>query len=73
MAAPKTTGQQQKGGAKFFREVKTEMKKVVWPTKKEMLSYTLAVFVTVVFVTILIGVSDGIFTELFKLFNTAIG
>ncbi len=30
----------------YFRGVKTEMKKVVWPTKKELVSYTAVVIVT---------------------------
>jgi len=30
----------------YFRGVKTEMKKVVWPTKKEMVSYTAVVIMT---------------------------
>lgn len=31
---------------KYFKGVKTEMKKVVWPTKKEMVSYTAVVIMT---------------------------
>ena len=30
----------------WFREMKSEMKKVVWPTKKEVASYTGVVIVT---------------------------
>lgn len=30
----------------FFKGVKTEMKKVVWPTKKELVSYTAVVIMT---------------------------
>ena len=30
----------------YVRGVKTEMKKVVWPTKKELVSYTAVVIVT---------------------------
>ncbi len=30
----------------YFRGVRTEMKKVVWPTKKEMVSYTAVVIMT---------------------------
>ncbi len=36
-----------KGGFKeFFNGVKMEMKKVVWPTKKEVVSYTTVVIIT---------------------------
>ena len=30
----------------YFRGVKIEMKKVIWPTKKEMISYTAVVIAT---------------------------
>lgn len=30
----------------YFKGVRTEMKKVVWPTKKEMVSYTAVVVMT---------------------------
>ena len=36
-----------KGGfGEYYRGIKTEMKKVVWPTKKEMVSYTGVVILT---------------------------
>jgi preprotein translocase subunit SecE len=80
MAEPNTSAQQKKskaqqknGAAKFFREVKSEMKKVIWPTKKELISYTAIVFVTVLFVTALIGITDGIFSELFRVFSKFAG
>ena len=31
---------------RFFKETKVEMKKVIWPTKKETTSYTAVVIVT---------------------------
>ena len=30
----------------YFKGVRTEMKKVVWPTKKELVSYTSVVILT---------------------------
>lgn len=69
----KGKAQQKNGAAKFIRGVKTEMKKVIWPTKKELISYTAIVFVTVLFVTALIGITDGIFAELFKVFSKLVG
>ncbi|MBQ2113625.1 MAG: preprotein translocase subunit SecE [Selenomonadales bacterium] len=51
-----------KGGAargkQFAREVKAEMKKVTWPSKKEMVSYTGVVFVAVVLISALIWFYD---------------
>lgn len=43
---------------KFFREVKAELKKVNWPNKKEMVSYTMVVVVTVLLVAAFIGLID---------------
>lgn len=33
----------------YFRGIKTEMKKVVWPTRKELTSYTIVVLFTCAF------------------------
>ena len=43
---------------KFFREVKAELKKVTWPNKQELISYSGVVFVSVVAVAILIWIID---------------
>jgi len=34
----------------FFKDVSREMKKVSWPRKKELISYTITVVATVAFV-----------------------
>jgi preprotein translocase subunit SecE len=73
MATPNTASQKKKGSGKFFREVKVEMKKVIWPTKKELITYTVMVFVTVFVVMAVIAVSDGFFSQLFKLFRSIVG
>lgn len=46
---------------KFLSEVRAEMKKVHWPTKKEMLSYTTTVILTVVVIAIFIYGIDSAF------------
>lgn len=51
---------------RFFREVKAEMKKVSWPSKKELISYTGIVFISVVFVCLLIWVYDTIFAKVLE-------
>ncbi len=38
----------------FFREVRQELKKVNWPTRRELFTYTLVVLVTVVVLTTLV-------------------
>ncbi len=51
---------------KFLREVKAELKKVTWPGKTELISYTGIVFVTVIVVAALIWVIDASFTQVLK-------
>ena len=46
---------------KFFSEVRTELKKVHWPTKKEMLSHTTTVILTVVVMAVIIYGIDSVF------------
>lgn len=51
----------------FFRDAWSELKKVKWPTRKEMISYTLVVIGTVVFVTLYFYVLDLGISELIRL------
>ena len=46
---------------KFFKEVKSEMKKVVWPTRKQVTNNTLIVLAVVVLVGLVIWVLDLLF------------
>ncbi|WP_027415314.1 preprotein translocase subunit SecE [Aneurinibacillus terranovensis] len=47
-----------KRGPAFFKEAVTELKKVTWPTRKELISYTLVVIVTVAALAIFFAVID---------------
>ena len=49
---------------KFFKQVKNEMKKVHWPNKNELSSYTLVVVITVVALIAFIGVIDVALTNI---------
>jgi len=42
----------------FFREVVSELRKVIWPTRKELLTYTTIVIVFVVVMTTIVGLLD---------------
>jgi preprotein translocase subunit SecE len=42
------------GPRQFFSEVKSELKKVAWPTRKEVVNSTIVVLIAVVFMTALI-------------------
>ena len=47
-----------KGIGRFFMNMKHELKKVSWPTKKEMINYSLVVFAFMIVMTVIIGVFD---------------
>ena len=48
---------------KFLREVRLEMKKVTWPTRKEVTGSTGVVIVTVIIVAIYLGIVDNILQQ----------
>ena len=47
----------------FFKEVSGEVKKLSWPTKKELVSYTLTVLGFVILMAVIIYVLDLVFGE----------
>jgi preprotein translocase subunit SecE len=48
------------GPAQFLREVRSELRKVAWPNRKELVSYTIVVLVTTFVLTMLIWGFDFI-------------
>ena len=50
-----------------------EMTQVIWPTKNQMLNYTIATIVSVFLVSFLIVAVDFVFAGLSKLLVTAVG
>jgi preprotein translocase subunit SecE len=52
----------------FFTDSWAELKKVKWPSRKELISYTLVVLTTVAFVTVYFYVLDLGISELVRLF-----
>ena len=48
----------------FFREVRVEMKKVTWPTRKELIKSTGVVILAVVIAAVFIGVFDYAWAKL---------
>ena len=51
----------------FFKESRAELKKVVWPTKADVLSSIKVVIISTIVVAILLGLLDLGFSELFRL------
>jgi len=47
---------------KFFREVRGEMKKVIWPTWKQVVNNTLIVIAFIILVGIVLAIIDAIFS-----------
>jgi preprotein translocase subunit SecE len=51
----------------FLKEVRVEMQKVVWPSKQEVYGATFVVMVSVVILTIAIGIEDRILSSILDL------
>jgi len=52
----------------FLKEVRLELRKVIWPTKKELIGYTIVVLVAVVFLTSLVfGLDLGFSKSLLRI------
>ena len=59
------TAQKKKSGnriVRFFKEVKSEMKKVVWPSRKQVIKNTLIVIASVVIIGVVIWALDMLFS-----------
>jgi len=52
--------------SKYLKEVKSEMTKVTWPTRKETLRYTLVVIFVSLIVAAFLGGLDYIFTLILR-------
>ncbi len=48
----------------FLKKVKMELKKVNWPNRQELSSYTAVVLLTVTALIIFIGIVDALFTQI---------
>jgi preprotein translocase subunit SecE len=47
----------------FAREVRSELRKVAWPTRSETINYSIIVFVTIVVLTTFIAGLDWLFSQ----------
>ena len=52
----------------FIKEAIAELKKVIWPTKKELKNSTIVVITTIIIASIFIGLVDIFFTKVLTLF-----
>ena len=51
----------------FIKGVKSELKKVVWPTKEDVFSSIKVVIISTIVVAVVLGALDLGFSELFRL------
>jgi preprotein translocase subunit SecE len=51
----------------FFRESKAELKKVVWPTKDDVISSIKVVIISTIVMAVVLGLLDISFTALFRM------
>ena len=65
---PANTQRQKEKAAEYFRGVLSELKKVHWPSRRQLFTYTGVVFVAVAIVSILMWIVDsGLSAALTKL------
>ena len=50
--------------ALFFRQMVAELRKVIWPTRKELVTYTVVCLVFVLFMVVIVTSLDYGFTKL---------
>jgi preprotein translocase subunit SecE len=49
--------------ARFLREVVAELRKVIWPTRKQLVTYTIVVLIFVSFMIALVALMDFVFGQ----------
>ena len=65
--APVKQNAQRKSPVTFVKEVWAELKKVTWPSKKELTSYSVVVSVFIVVVSLILFAMDTLFGSLLEL------
>lgn len=64
--AVNTNVKKRPGIKEYFKGVRTEMKKVIWPTRKELISYTGVVIMTCFIFSLVFWAFDSAFLSLLK-------
>ena len=65
---PERTGKERRPGrlrraVTYYRQVVAELRKVIWPTRRELLTYTSVVLVFVLFMVAVISLYDFAFSQ----------
>ncbi len=59
-----TPARQRTSPRQFLKEVRGELRKVAWPSRKELISYSIVVLVSVSLITLYITALDQVFGSL---------
>lgn len=51
---------------RFFKDIKSELKKVIWPTRKQLINSTISVLLICLLVGAVIWISDGLLGKLIE-------
>jgi preprotein translocase subunit SecE len=52
----------------FLKEIQAELKKVVWPTRTELINSTILVIISTAFFALIIGAFDQLFVKILSAF-----
>ena len=52
------------GIAQYLRDTRSELRKVVWPTREDAINLTIVVIIVVIIMTILLGGVDWVFSQI---------
>ncbi len=66
-AAKEKKKQGRRGIIRWFKDIISELKKVTWPSRKDLFNYTLAVIAVIAVAAILVGAIDFGLGRLFRL------
>jgi len=64
---PAKPKKQRKSPVVYFKEVLSELKKVSWPTKKELISYSTVVTLFIIIVALILFGMDTVFGKMLEL------
>ena len=67
------TKEQQNAGVRYFKEVRSEMSKVVWPSREQATNLTLVVLAVMVAMGLFLGVLDLLFGEMVQQLIRVVG
>lgn len=67
--AKKANKKKRRSPAKFFKDIVSELKKVTWPTAKDLVKYSGAVLAFILVTAIIVGIMDVGLTAVFNLIS----